>query len=193
MSLDLLKKLRTETGAGMNDCHQALAESNNDYDQALAWLRKKGEKIAGKKQEREIKAGLIESYIHGEGRVGVLLELGCETDFVAKNADFKNFAHEIALQIAGTDPKYVAPEDVPAEVIATEKEIYSEQLKNEGKPAEMIEKIMAGKLNKFYSEVCLLKQPYIKDDSLTVERLLTDLIAKIGENIKISRFTRYSL
>jgi len=191
--MDLIKKLRGETGAGINDCHKALAENNNDYDQALIWLRKRGEKIAGKKQDREIKAGLIDSYIHGEGRVGVLLELGCETDFVAKNEDFRNFAHELVLQIAATNPQYVAPEDVPAEVIAKEKEIYAEQLKNEGKPAEMIEKILEGKLNKFYAEVCLLKQPYIKDDKLTIEKLLTDIIAKIGENIKIGRFTRYSL
>jgi len=136
---------------------------------------------------------LIDSYIHGEGKVGVLLKLGCETDFVAKNEDFKNFSHDLCLQIAATDPQYVGPEDVPAEVVAKEKEIYAETLKAENKPAEMLEKILAGKVEKFYTEVCLLKQPYIKDDKVTIEQLLTEVIAKIGENIKIDSFTRYSL
>ncbi|MBL7022038.1 elongation factor Ts [Patescibacteria group bacterium] len=193
MSKDLIKDLRAKTGAGMNDCHLALKENDNDYDKALSWLRKKGEKIATKKQDREIKEGLIEAYIHPGGKVGVLLELGCETDFVAKTDDFKNLAHEIALQIAATSPEYITPEEVPAELIEKEKDVYAEQLKKEGKPAEMLEKIMAGKLDKFYSDICLLKQPYIKDDSMTIEKMLTDSIGRIGENIRIDRFTRYSL
>ncbi len=191
--METIKKLREQTGAGVNDCHQALSANNNDYDLALEWLRKKGQKIANKKSDRALKAGLIDSYIHGEGKVGVLLKLGCETDFVAKNEDFKNFSHDLCLQIAATDPQYVGPEDVPAEVVAKEKEIYAETLKAENKPAEMLEKILAGKVEKFYTEVCLLKQPYIKDDKVTIEQLLTEVIAKIGENIKIDSFTRYSL
>jgi elongation factor Ts len=193
MSIETIKKLREQTGAGMNDCHKALSENNDDYDKALEWLRKRGQKIAGRKSSRDLKAGLIDSYIHGEGKVGVLLKLGCETDFVAKNEDFKNFAHDIALQIAATDPQYISPEDVPADVIAKEKEIYAENLKAENKPADMLEKILDGKLEKFYSEVCLLKQTYIKDDKVIIEQLLTEVIAKIGENIKIDQFTRYSL
>jgi len=193
MSTDLIKDLRAKTGAGMNDCHRALKENDNDFEKALAWLRKKGEKIATKKQDREIKEGLIEAYIHPGGKVGVLLELGCETDFVAKNEDFKNLAHDLALQIAATAPDYLNPEDVPADIIEKEKDIYAAQLKKEGKPEDMIEKIMAGKLDKFYSEVCLIKQPYIKDDSVTIEKMITDAIAKIGENIRIHRFERYSL
>ncbi|MFW0837674.1 MAG: translation elongation factor Ts [Candidatus Komeilibacteria bacterium] len=191
--MELIKKLRAATGAGINDCSQALAENDNDYDKALAWLRKKGQKIASKKQDREIKEGLVDAYIHPGGKVGVLLEVGCETDFVAKNEDFKNFVHELALQIAATDPQYISPQDVPEDVIAKEKDVYMEQLKNEGKPAEMIDKIVEGKLQKFYADVTLLKQPYIKDDTQTIEKLLTDNIAKIGENIRINRFVRYSL
>ena len=193
MTTELIKDLRAKTGAGMNDCHRALKENNNDFDKALEWLRKQGEKIASKKSDREIKEGLIEAYIHPGGKVGVLLEIGCETDFVAKTDDFKSLAHELALQIAAASPEYLNPEDVPAEIIEKEKDIYAEQLKKEGKPADMIEKIMTGKLDKFYSEVCLMKQVYIKDDSLTIEKILTKAIAKIGENIKIDRFIRYSL
>lgn len=193
MIMDLVKKLRTQTGAGINDCHQALAANKNDFDKALDWLRKRGEKIASRKQSREVKEGLIEAYIHPGGKVGVLLEVGCETDFVAKTDDFKNLVHELALQIAATDPQYVSPEDVPKDVIKKEKEIYKESLPKEKKPADIMEKIINGKIEKFYTEVCLLKQPYIKDDKITVEKLLTEAIAKIGENIQISRFTRYSL
>ena len=193
MSKDLIKDLRAKIGAGMNDCHKALKENDNDFDKALIWLRKRGQKIANKKQSREIKEGLIEAYIHPGGKVGVLLELGCETDFVAKTDDFKNLAHELALQIAATAPEYLSPEDVPADVIAKEKEVYTEQLKKEGKPADMLDKIVEGKLEKFYSDVCLLKQTYIKDDKVTIDKMMTDSIAKIGENIKIHRFVRFSL
>lgn len=193
MSTDLIKDLRAKTGAGMNDCHRALKENDNDFDKALQWLRKQGEKIATKKQSREIKEGIVEAYIHPGSKVGVLLELGCETDFVAKTDDFKNLAHELALQIAATAPEYLSPEDVPAELIEKEKEVYAEQLKKEGKPAEMLDKIMAGKLDKFYSDICLLKQVSIKDDKITIEKMITEAIGRIGENIRIHRFTRYSL
>ncbi|MCR4280513.1 MAG: elongation factor Ts [Candidatus Komeilibacteria bacterium] len=193
MDMELLKKLRQATGAGVNDVSKALAEVGDDYDKALDWLRQHGQKVAGKKQDREIKEGLIESYIHQGGKTGVLLEVGCETDFVARNDDFKNFVHEVALQIAATDPQYVSPADVPAEVVEKERAIYAEEVAKENKPAEIQDKIITGKLEKFYSQVCLLKQTYIKDDSLTIEKLLNNTIAKVGENIRISRFTRYSL
>lgn len=193
MSMDLIKKLRTETGAGMNDCHLALKENNNDYQSALEWLRKRGQKIASKKQERQIKAGVIDSYIHPGGQVGVLLEVGCETDFVARNEDFKSFVHEVALQIAATAPQYLAPEDIPADVLDKEKEIYQAEMAGQNKPAEIVAKIIEGKLEKFYQTNCLLKQAYIKDDSITIEKMLTDVTAKIGEKIVLSKFTRYSI
>jgi len=191
--LDLIKKLRESTGAGVVDVKEALAEAGNDESKALDILRKKGQKIASKRQERATQQGVIESYVHANGRVAALVAVACETDFVARNADFKQFAHEIALQIAATAPQYVSPADIPAEIVEKEKEIYREQLKNEGKPAQIVEKILDGKLQKFYSEVCLLKQPYIKDDSKTIEQLLTELIGKIGENIKIEKFVYFTL
>ena len=191
--LDLIKKLRESTGAGVVDVKEALAEAGNDEGKALEILRKKGQKIASKRQERATQQGLIESYVHANGRVAAFVAVACETDFVARNTDFKQFAHEVALQIAATAPQYVSPADVPAEVVEKEKEIYREQLKNEGKPAQMVEKILEGKLQTFYREVCLLKQPYIKDDSKTIEQLLTGLIGKIGENIKIEKFVYFTL
>ena len=191
--LDLIKKLRESTGAGVVDVKEALAEAGNDESKALDILRKKGQKIASKRQERATQQGVIESYVDANGRVAALVAVACETDFVARNADFKQFAHEIALQIAATAPQYVSPADIPAEIVEKEKEIYREQLKNEGKPAQIVEKILDGKLQKFYSEVCLLKQPYIKDDSKTIEQLLTELIGKIGENIKIEKFVYFTL
>ncbi|PIZ99901.1 MAG: elongation factor Ts [Candidatus Komeilibacteria bacterium CG_4_10_14_0_2_um_filter_37_10] len=193
MSMDLIKKLRNATGAGMNDCHLALKENNNDYDLACEWLRKRGQKIASKKQDRQIKAGLIESYIHPGGQVGVLLEVGCETDFVARNEDFKIFVHEVALQIAATAPQYVSPEDIPTEILEKEKEIYRAEMADQNKPTEIVEKIIMGKLEKFYQINCLLKQLYIKDDSMTMEKMLVDVTAKIGEKIVLSKFTRYAI
>ncbi|MEK7584365.1 MAG: translation elongation factor Ts [Patescibacteria group bacterium] len=191
--LDLIKKLREISGAGVVDVKEALVEAGNDESKALDILRKKGQKIASKRQERATQQGVIESYVHANGKIAALVAVACETDFVARNSDFKQFAHEVALQIAATAPQYVSPSDVPADVVAKEKEIYREQLKNEGKPAQIVEKILEGKLQKFYSEVCLLKQPYIKDDSKTIEQLLTELIAKIGENIRIEKFIYFTL
>ncbi len=190
----VLAQLRDLTGAGVSDCQSALQESNGDIEKAIEILRKKGAvKAAKKSAERTACQGLIESYIHANGRVGVLLELRCETDFVARNQEFKDLAHDIAMQIAATSPIYIKPENVPTAEIEKEKEIYREQLKNEGKPENVREKIIEGKLNKYLQEVCLLKQPFIKDDKITVEELLTRAIAKIGEKIEVANFTRYQI
>lgn len=191
--LDLIKKIRELTGAGMSDVQEALQASGEDEEKAIDWLRKKGQKIAAKRAERVTKEGFIASYVHANGKVASFVALACETDFVARNEDFKAFGKELALQVAAAAPQYVAPSDVPADVIEREKEIYREQMAQEKKPADVIEKIIEGKLNKFYSEVCLLKQPYIKDDSKTIEQLLTETIARIGENIQITKFVYFTL
>ncbi len=193
ISAEQVNELRQKTGLGLMECKKALTESDGNVEKAIEELRKKGLAKAAKKADRVTSQGRIETYIHGEGRVGVMVEVHCETDFVAKNDQFKEFVHDIALHIAGVNPIYIKPEDVPAEVLDKEKEIFSEQLKNEGKPENIIEKIMAGKVNKYYEEVCLLKQPFLKDNDKTVEQYITEQIATIGENIKIVRFTRYEL
>lgn len=190
-SLSLVKKLREMTGAGVVDVQQALAESNNNEQKAIEYLRKKGQKIADKRQDRAVKEGVIDAYVHG--KVAAMVSVGCETDFVARNQDFKAFAHELALQVAATAPRYLSPDEVPADVLEKEREIYREQLKAEKKPEAMWDKIVEGKLQKFYSDVCLLKQKYIKDDAKTIEQLLTEQIAKIGENIKIVKFVYFTL
>ncbi|MBI2644716.1 elongation factor Ts [Candidatus Uhrbacteria bacterium] len=189
----LVTTLRTQTGAGIVDCKKALEEANGNYEQAVEFLRKKGQKVAANKQDRSTKEGLILSYIHPNGKVGVLVELLCETDFVARTDEFKDFAHDIALQIAAMNPLYVRTEEVPAELIEKEKEIYRDQMVGEKKPPEILEKILTGKVAKYYQEVCLLKQQFVKDDSQTVEQLLTQMIAKTGENIQIHRFSRFAL
>lgn len=195
MSVDakLVKTLREMTGAGMLECKSALEEAGGDLEQAVEILRKKGVAKAAKKAGRETKEGLIHSYIHAGGRIGVLLELNCETDFVARNELFKELANEIALQIAAMRPQYVRREDVPREVVEKEGEIAREAAIAEGKPAHIAEKIAEGKLEKFYKEVCLYEQPYIKDDKKTVEELIKEYIAKIGENIQVRRFVRFEL
>jgi elongation factor Ts len=189
----LVKTLREMTGAGMLECKSALEEANGDLELAVEILRKKGVAKAAKKAGRETKEGLIHAYIHPGGRVGVLLELNCETDFVARNELFKELANEIALQIAAMKPQYVKREDVPREVVEKEGEIAREAAIAEGKPPHIAEKIAEGKLEKFYKEVCLYEQPYIKDDKKTVEELIKEYIAKIGENIQVRRFCRYEL
>lgn len=200
MTLDLVKQLREKTGAGILDCQKALTEANNDFDKAIEILRKKGEKVAVNKQDRIMKNGVVDAYIHSNKKIGVLVEVTCETDFVARNQGFREFAHDLAMQIAAVNPRWIAPEDVPAEILKKEKEIYREEVKKalpagrqEKKPAQVIEKIIEGKLQKFYAEVCLLKQPFIKNDKITIEGLIKEQIAKIGENIKIQRFCRFSL
>jgi len=189
----LVKTLREMTGAGMLECKSALEEANGDLELAVEILRKKGVAKAAKKAGRETKEGLIHAYIHAGGRIGVLLELNCETDFVARNELFKELANEIALQIAAMKPQYVKREDVPREVVEKEGEIAREAAIAEGKPAHIAEKIAEGKLEKFYKEVCLYEQPYIKDDKKTIEELIKEYIAKIGENIQVRRFCRYEL
>lgn len=191
----MIGDLRALTGAGIVDCKKALEETGGNFDAAVELLRKKGQKVAANKQSRETKEGLVYAYVHTSGRVGTLVEVLCETDFVARNDDFKQLAHELALQIAAMNPLYVNPEDVPTEVVDKEVEIYKEQMgaSLSGKPQEMVEKILSGKIAKYYEEVCLLKQKFIKDDSITIAELVTRTIAKVGENIQVRRFARFSL
>ncbi len=185
--------LRAQTGCGMMDCKKALDESNGDMEKAVDLLRAKGIAKAAKRADKVASEGLVVSYIHGAGKVGVLLEINCETDFVAKTDGFKALANDIALHIAGISPKYVSRGEVPAGEIDREKAVYREQLIAEGKPEAMLEKIMAGKFDRYYSEICLLEQAFIKDEEKTIEQLLTEKTAEIGEKISVRRFTRYAL
>lgn len=186
-------KLREMTGAGMMDCKKALEEAGDDLEKAVDVLRKKGEIKAAKKGERSTGEGLVYSYIHSTGKAGALVQVLCETDFVARNEEFKKFVHDIAMQVTAMNPLYLSKEDIPAEVVEKEKEIYTEEIVGSGKPQEVIDKIIEGKLNKFYSEVCLLNQAFFKDEDITIEDLVTQKIAKMGENIKIERFARFSI
>jgi len=188
---DLIKKLREKTAAGIMDCKKALKEAGNDLEKAVEILRKKGIKLASEKSSRTAKDGRIESYIHSNARIGVLVEINSETDFVARNDEFKKFVKNISMQIAASHPKYVKREDVPGKILEKEKEILSEPLK--GKPKDALEKILSGKIEKFYEEQCLLEQPFVKDPKVKIKDLLSNLIVKIGENIVIRRFTRYQL
>ncbi|MBI4972110.1 MAG: translation elongation factor Ts [Candidatus Omnitrophica bacterium] len=188
---EIVKQLRDRTGAGVMDCKRALGESKGDVEKAIEILRKKGIDTAGKKASRETKDGLVTSYIHMGGKIGVLLEVNCETDFVARTSDFGNFVKDIAMQIAAASPLHVSREDVPANWIEKEKEIALEQIK--GKPPQVAEKIIQGKLDKRYQEICLLEQNFIKDDKHTIKDILTAIIAKTGENIIIRRFVRFEL
>lgn len=188
-----VKELRERTGAGMMDCKKALVECAGDLEKAIDYLREKGLAAAAKKTGRVTAEGLVDSYIHGGGKIGVLLEVNCETDFVAKTDEFKNLVRDIAMQIAAAKPEYVSKEEVPAEVIAKEKEILAAQAANEGKPEKIIQKMVEGRIEKFYKEICLLEQPFIKDTDKTVKQLVTEKIAQIGENISVRRFVRYEL
>lgn len=189
----MVKELRERTGAGMMDCKKALAETSGDMEKAVDFLREKGLAAAAKKAGRVAAEGIVESYIHGGGRIGVLVEVNCETDFVAKTDDFRALVKDIAMQIAASKPEYVRKEDVPAEIIEKEKEILAAQAANEGKPEKIIQRMVEGRIEKYYKEVCLLEQPFIKDPDITVQQLVTEKIAKIGENISVRRFTRYEL
>lgn len=189
--MDAIKKLREKTSAGVVDCKKALKESGGDIEKAVEILRKSGAALASKKLGRSAKEGRIESYIHLGGKIGVLVEINCESDFVARNDDFKSFVKDIAMQIAASSPLYLKKEDVPAEAIKKETEIIKAQIKD--KSAAAVEKITEGKLNKFFEDVCLLEQPFIKDTNLKVKDVVTSMIAKIGENIVIKRFVRYML
>ncbi|MBP2073181.1 translation elongation factor Ts [Thermoanaerobacterium butyriciformans] len=191
ISAQQVKELRERTGAGMMDCKRALTDSNGNIEKAIDLLRERGLAAAAKKAGRTANEGLVDSYIHGGGRIGVLVEVNCETDFVANTDDFKSFVKEICMQIAAANPQYIKREDVPQEVIEKEREILKAQSLNEGKPQQVIDKIIEGRLEKFYKENCLLEQLYIRDDSKTVKDLLNELIAKLGENIIIRRFVRF--
>ena len=193
ISASMVKDLREKTGAGMLDCKKALTESAGDFEKAVDYLRKKGIASAAKKAGRATKEGAVTSYIHGEGRVGVLCEINCETDFVARTEQFKQFTRDVCMHIAAVNPQWVRSEEVPAEVIAKEKEIAIAQLAASGKPAAMLEKIAEGKLKKFYEDNCLLHQPYVKDSTKTVLQVLQETIAVLGENISIRRFSRFQL
>ena len=193
VDMSLVKKLRFETGIGILECKKAITDANNDFQKAVEILRKRGFEKAKAKASRVTKQGVIGSYIHANNKIGVLVEVGCETDFVAKNEDFLALTKDIAMQIAGMSPEYISEKDIPDEVIEKEKEIYREQLKTSGKPDNIIEKIIEGKLKKFYSEVCLINQKFFKDDTKKIEDLITERIHKIGENIVVKRFVRYQL
>ena len=195
MSIDakLVKTLREKTGAGMMDCKNALVDSNGDLDKAVDYLRKSGVAKAEKKGTRDTREGLVYSYIHAGGRLGVLLELNCETDFVAKTDGFTELAHNLAMQIAATNPLSLDRESIDDDIIAREKEIFTDQAKSEGKPDNIIEKMVEGRLSKFFQESCLLEQTYIKDPDKKVSDLLTETIATLGENISINRFIRFAV
>ncbi len=189
----LVKELREKTGAGILDCQKALVESGDDIEKAIEHLRQKGLAAAQKKAGRETNEGIISSYIHPGSRIGVLVEVNCETDFVARNDEFQAFVRDLALQIAASNPSFVKREDIPASVVEKEKQIYLAQAKEMGKPEPAWAKIVDGKLEKFYQESCLLEQAFIKDPTVTIKDLLAQKIAKIGENMAVRRFTRYQL
>lgn len=191
ITTDMIKQLRERTGAGMMDCKKALVETNGDMEKAVQYLREKGLAAAAKKSGRIAAEGIVDSYIHGDGRIGVLVEVNTETDFAARNTEFRQFVKDIAMQIAASKPEYVKREDIPEKVIENEKEILRVQALNEGKPEKVVDKIIEGRLEKFYKEVCLLEQPWIRDPEKTINELLVEKIALIGENITIRRFARF--
>ena len=187
----LVKELRDRTNAGFNDCRAALVEAAGDIEKAIAVLRKKGQAAAAKKATREASEGLVGSYIHAGGKIGVLVEINCESDFVARTDDFQNLVKEVAMHIAAADPKWVRREDVPADAIEKEKSIYRAQMENTGKPASVLDKIIEGKLGSFYSQFVLLDQPSIRDNAVSIAQLIAQASAKTGENIQINRFVRF--
>lgn len=193
INASMVKDLRDRTGAGMMDCKKALIETKGDLEKAIEYLREKGIAKAAKKSGRVASEGIVESYIHGGGRIGVLVEVNIETDFAAKNEDFRSFVKDVAMQIAAMNPTYVKREDVPADIIEKEKEILKAQAINEGKPAHIAEKMVNGRIEKFYNEICLLEQPFIKDSDKTVQQVLQEKISTIGENISIRRFARFEM
>ncbi len=188
-----VKDLRERTGIGMMECKKALEEAGGDAEKAALILRKKGFARAEKKAERATTAGLVGSYIHMNGKLGVLAEVACESDFVARNEEFQELVKNICLHIAASNPKYVSSEEIPADILDVEKDVVREQFKDSKKPAEVVEKIIQGKLGKFYEEVCLLDQPFIKDDKQTIRQLIQTYVAKFGENIRVNRFARFQI
>ncbi len=188
-----VKELREKTGAGIMDCKKALQECEGDLEKAIETLRKKGLAAAAKKAARSTKEGLVHAYIHMGGKIGVLIEVNCETDFVARTQEFEELVHLLAMQVAASSPLYVKKEDVPPEILEKERDLYREQALEQGKPEKVVDRIVEGKLNKFYQEVCLLEQPFIKELEKRVSQLLAEHIAKLGENIQIKRFARFQL
>ncbi len=193
ISVDQIKALREETGVGILDCRKALEDSNGDFDKALEAIREKGLVTVAKRGERETSEGILDLYSHGDGRVGVMVEVNSETDFVSRSEKFRDFAHEIALQIAASAPSYIRVEDIPEEVLEQRRQTEREEALAEGKPEEIVEKIVEGRIKKFIDEACLLRQEYIRDDDLTIEQLLLQNVAAIGENIVIRRFVRWEM
>ncbi len=192
-NVDQLKQLREETGVSVTDCQKALKEANDDIEKAKEILRKWGQSFAEKRSSKETKQGVIESYIHPNKKIGVLLDLRCETDFVARSDDFKNLVHELVLHIAGMNPYYIKPEDIPEEVISGEKEIYKEQVAKSGKPQNIAEQIIEGKLKSYKESISLLTQPFVKNPDKTVQDIVNEAITKVGENIIVKRFIRYEI
>jgi elongation factor Ts len=193
ISATMVKELRQKTGAPMMDCKKALAESEGDFEKAITYLRQKSLATVSKKSQRATSEGMIASYIHPGSKIGVMVELNSESDFVARNAEFQEFAKNMTMHIAALNPLYISREDVEEKIIDNEREIYRSQAKDSGKPEKIWDKIVNGRLDKFYSEVCLLEQAYIKDDNLSVKDVLNELIAKLGENISVRRFVRFQL
>lgn len=193
VTIDQIKELREATGAGILDCRKALEQAGGDFDKAFDFLREKGLATAAKRSDRDASEGVVELYSHGQGRVGVMVEVNCETDFVARSEAFRTFAHEIALQIAASAPRYLRPDDIPEEVLEHEREIARNRAREEGKPEAILPKIIDGRIEKFKDEVCLLRQTYIRDESITIEKLLLQNVAAIGENVVIRRFVRWEL
>ncbi|MHB0978633.1 MAG: translation elongation factor Ts [Thermoleophilia bacterium] len=193
VSAQMVKELREKCGAGMMDCKRALEETAGDVDAAVTLLRKKGMAAADKKSSRAANEGLVDSYIHGGGTIGVMIEVNCETDFVARNDEFKAFVHDVAMHIAAASPRYVSREEIPEEVVAAELDIYTAQARETGKPANVLAKIAEGKLNKWFEQITLLEQPFVKDPEKTIDILRRELVAKVGENIEVRRFARFQL
>jgi len=193
ITTEMIKELRAATGAGILDCRKALTEADGNFERAVDWLREKGMATAAKRADREASQGIVELYSHGGGRVGVMVEVNCETDFVARSDKFRELAHELALQIAASAPRYLKVEDIPANVMEHEEEIARARAKEEGKPENVTEKIIQGRLEKFKDEVILARQPYIRDESITVEKLILQAVAAIGENVVVRRFQRWEL
>lgn len=193
ISIEQIKELREATGAGILDCRKALEQANGDFDKAVDYLREKGLATAAKRADREASEGVVELYSHGNGRVGVMVEVNCETDFVARSEAFREFAHEVALQIAAGSPLYVRDEEIPESVLEHEREIARSRARQEGKPENIIERIVEGRVEKFKDEVVLLRQPYIRNEDITIEQLLMQNVGSIGENIVIRRFVRWEL
>ena len=188
-----IRQLRQKTGAGIMDCKRALVEAEGDLQEAIAVLRKKGIEVAAKREAKAAAEGVVQAYVHAGEKIGVMVEVNCETDFVARTDGFRDFAKNVAMQIAAMQPRWVSPDDVPEEELARERQILTEQAKAEGKPDHIVEQIVEGRLGKFYAQNCLLQQPYIRDDSMTIGDLLNDLLAKTGEKIVIRRFVRYQV